>query len=120
MYVLYRPVIETNTLERVIGNMEPPKPAEINECKKQCQLLKEKNETKVLQWSPGHCGIISNERVETLTKKRTTILKDRDWSMSFHPMKTLIRREFKTSRSNELKARAKEKQWTTALSDIAD
>ncbi|VDN99506.1 unnamed protein product [Rodentolepis nana] len=35
-------------------------------------------------------------------------------------MKTLIRRQFKTSRCNKLKARTKEKQWTVALSDIAD
>nr|CUU00421.1 hypothetical transcript [Hymenolepis microstoma] len=35
-------------------------------------------------------------------------------------MKTLIRREFKTLRSNEPKARTKEKQWTAALSNIAD
>ncbi|VDO16659.1 unnamed protein product [Rodentolepis nana] len=34
-------------------------------------------------------------------------------------MKTLIRREFNASSSNELKARTKEKQWTVALSDIA-
>ncbi|VDO00797.1 unnamed protein product [Rodentolepis nana] len=31
-----------------------------------------------------------------------------------------IRREFKISRCNELKPRTKEKQWTVALSDIAD
>ncbi|VDN97559.1 unnamed protein product [Rodentolepis nana] len=35
-------------------------------------------------------------------------------------MKALIRREFQTSRCNELKARTQEKQWTVALSDIAD
>ncbi|VDO04507.1 unnamed protein product [Rodentolepis nana] len=34
-------------------------------------------------------------------------------------MKTLIRREFKTSRCDEIKARTKEKQWTVALFDIA-
>ncbi|VDO01481.1 unnamed protein product [Rodentolepis nana] len=38
--------------------------------------------------------------------------------MSFHTMKTLIRREFKTSRCIELKTRTKEKQWTVTLSDI--
>ncbi|VDO01647.1 unnamed protein product [Rodentolepis nana] len=31
-----------------------------------------------------------------------------------------IRKEFLTSRHNELKARTKEKQWTVTLSDIAD
>nr|CUU97401.1 hypothetical transcript [Hymenolepis microstoma] len=35
-------------------------------------------------------------------------------------MKTFIRREFKTLRSNELKARTKEKQWAAALSNIAN
>ncbi|VDO15774.1 unnamed protein product [Rodentolepis nana] len=40
--------------------------------------------------------------------------------MSFHTMKTLIRREFHTSRCNEPKARTKEKQWTVALSNIAE
>nr|CUU97412.1 reverse transcriptase [Hymenolepis microstoma] len=35
-------------------------------------------------------------------------------------MKTLIRRESRTSRSNNLKARTKEKQWPAALSKIAD
>nr|CUU99326.1 hypothetical transcript [Hymenolepis microstoma] len=35
-------------------------------------------------------------------------------------MKTLIRREFKTSGSNELNAPTKEKQWTAALPNIPD
>ncbi|VDO14570.1 unnamed protein product [Rodentolepis nana] len=35
-------------------------------------------------------------------------------------MKALIRREFQTSKCNEIKARTKEKQWTVALSDIPD
>ncbi|VDO02791.1 unnamed protein product [Rodentolepis nana] len=35
-------------------------------------------------------------------------------------MKALIRREFQTSRCNEIKARTKEKQWTVAISDIPD
>nr|CUU98502.1 hypothetical transcript [Hymenolepis microstoma] len=35
-------------------------------------------------------------------------------------MKTSIRKEFKTLRSNEIKARTKEKQWTAALSNIAN
>ncbi|VDO11646.1 unnamed protein product [Rodentolepis nana] len=35
-------------------------------------------------------------------------------------MKALIRREFKTTWCNKLKARTKEKQWIVALSDIAD
>ncbi|VDO15050.1 unnamed protein product [Rodentolepis nana] len=35
-------------------------------------------------------------------------------------MKALIRREFQTSRCNEIKARTKEKQWAVAITDIAD
>nr|CUU99368.1 hypothetical transcript [Hymenolepis microstoma] len=35
-------------------------------------------------------------------------------------MKTLIRSEFTTLRSNVLKAQTKEKQWTSTLSSIAD
>ncbi|VDO01649.1 unnamed protein product [Rodentolepis nana] len=43
-----------------------------------------------------------------------------DQPMSFHTMKALIRRKFQTSRSNELKAQTKERQWTVTLSDIPD
>ncbi|VDN99045.1 unnamed protein product [Rodentolepis nana] len=43
-----------------------------------------------------------------------------DRSMSFQTMKAFIRREFQTSRCNELKDRTKEKQWTVVLSDIPD
>ncbi|VDO10520.1 unnamed protein product [Rodentolepis nana] len=43
-----------------------------------------------------------------------------DRPMSYHAMKALIRREFHTSSCNELKTQTKEKQWTVALSDIAD
>nr|CDS26746.1 hypothetical transcript [Hymenolepis microstoma] len=39
--------------------------------------------------------------------------------MSFYTMKTLIRREFKTSGSNELKSLTKEKQRTAAFSNMA-
>ncbi|VDO11014.1 unnamed protein product [Rodentolepis nana] len=103
-----------------IESREPPKTDEIYECKKLYQLLREKNKTLVLQWIPGHCGIKGNELADTLAKKGTTILQCMDRPMSFHTMKTLIRRELKTSRCNELKARTKEKQWTVTLSDIAD
>nr|CDS31823.1 hypothetical protein HmN_000059400 [Hymenolepis microstoma] len=85
------------------------------------QLLKEKkNKTIGLQWILGHCDIIGNERADTLDKKETTILQVMDGPISFYTMKTLIRREFKALISNELKARRKEKQWTAALSNIAD
>nr|CDS30173.1 hypothetical protein HmN_000035100 [Hymenolepis microstoma] len=43
-----------------------------------------------------------------------------DRPTSFYTMEKLIRKEFETSRSNELKARTKGKQWTAALSNIAD
>ncbi|VDO05786.1 unnamed protein product [Rodentolepis nana] len=98
-----------------IGNRETPKTAEIKECRKLYELLREKNKTVVLQWIPGHCGIKGNEIADTLAKKGTTILQCTDRPMSFHTMKAFIRREFQTSRYNELKARTKEKQWTVAL-----
>nr|CDS32608.1 hypothetical protein HmN_000445000 [Hymenolepis microstoma] len=79
-----------------------------------------KNKTIALQWIPGHCGIRGKERPDTLAKKGTAILQAIDRRISFYIIKTLIRREFKTLRSNKLKARTKEKQWTTALSNIAD
>nr|CDS31781.2 reverse transcriptase [Hymenolepis microstoma] len=103
-----------------IGNREPSNTAEIYECKNLYQLLKEKNKTIVLQWIPAHCGIIGNERADTLSKKGTTILQAIDRPISFYTMKTLIRREFKTLRSKELKARTRENQWTASLSNIAN
>ncbi|VDO13391.1 unnamed protein product [Rodentolepis nana] len=87
---------------------------------KRYELLGEKNKTVVLQWIPGHCGIKGNEVADTRAKNWTTILQCMDQPTSFHIMMTLIRREFQTSRYNELKARTKEKQWTVALSDIPD
>nr|CUU97522.1 hypothetical transcript [Hymenolepis microstoma] len=63
---------------------------------------------------------MDNERADTFAKKGTTIWQAIDQPISFYTMKTLIRREFTTSRSNESKARTKEKQWTSALSNIAD
>ncbi|VDN98722.1 unnamed protein product [Rodentolepis nana] len=68
----------------------------------------------------GHCGIKGNELAHTLAKKGTTILQCMDRPMSFHTMKALIRREFQTTRCSELKAQKTLKQWTVALSDIAD
>nr|CDS33115.1 hypothetical protein HmN_000485000 [Hymenolepis microstoma] len=65
-------------------------------------------------------SIIGNERADTLAKKGITILEAINQPISFYTMKILMRREFKTSRNNELKARTKEKQWTVALSNIAD
>ncbi|VDO01690.1 unnamed protein product [Rodentolepis nana] len=79
-----------------------------------------KNQTVILQWIPGHCGIKGNELADTLAKKGTTILQCMDRPMSFHKMKALIRREHMTSRCNELKARTKDKQWTVAFSEIAE
>ncbi|VDO02442.1 unnamed protein product [Rodentolepis nana] len=38
----------------------------------------------------------------------------------FQTSATKLKLEFQTSRFNELKARTTEKQWTVALSDIAD
>nr|CUU99423.1 reverse transcriptase [Hymenolepis microstoma]CUU99424.1 reverse transcriptase [Hymenolepis microstoma] len=105
---------------RSIGSREPPKTAEIHECKNCFSYSMKKNKTKILQWIPEHCGMIGNERADTLAKKGTTILQAINRSVSFCTMKTLIRKEFKTSRSNELKARTKEKEWTAALSNIAD
>ncbi|VDO01487.1 unnamed protein product [Rodentolepis nana] len=103
-----------------IENRETHKTAEIKECRKIYELLREKNKTLVLKWIPGHCGIKGNELADTLAEKGTTILQCMDRPMSFHTMKALIRREFKTSRCNELKTRTKEKQWIVALSDIPD
>nr|CDS27637.1 reverse transcriptase [Hymenolepis microstoma] len=103
-----------------IGSREPSKTTETHECEKLYQLLKEKYKIIDLQWIPEHCGIVGNERADTLAKKGTTILQAIDRSVSFYTMKTLIRREFKTSRSEKLKARTKEKQWTAALSNMAD
>ncbi|VDN99916.1 unnamed protein product [Rodentolepis nana] len=103
-----------------IGNREPPKTAEIKECRKLYELLREKNKTVVLQWIPGHCGIKDNGLADTLAKKGTKILQCMDRPMSFHTMKTLTRREFMTSRCNGLKVRTKGKQWTVALTDISD
>nr|CDS27483.1 hypothetical protein HmN_000752000 [Hymenolepis microstoma] len=68
---------------------------------------------------PGHCGIIGNERADILAKKGTPVLQAIDRPISFYTMKTLIRREFKTLSSNELKPQTREKQWTAALSNIA-
>ncbi|VDO10797.1 unnamed protein product [Rodentolepis nana] len=115
--VLINDIAELSAIKS-IGSREPPKTAE--ECRKLHELLREKNKTVVLQWIPGHCGIIGNELADTLAKKGTTILQCMDRPMSFHTMKALIRREFQTSRCNELKTRTKEKQWTVALSDIPD
>ncbi|VDO12098.1 unnamed protein product [Rodentolepis nana] len=67
-----------------IGNRETPKTAEIKECRKLYELLREKNKTVVLQWIPGHCGIKGNEIADTLAKKGTTILQCMDRPMSFH------------------------------------
>ncbi|VDO09771.1 unnamed protein product [Rodentolepis nana] len=103
-----------------IGNRETPKTAETKECRKFYELLREKNKTVVLQRIPGHCGIKGNELADTLAKKGTTILQCMDRPMSFHTMKVLIKREFHTSRSNEIKARTKEKQWTVPITDIPD
>nr|CDS34376.1 hypothetical transcript [Hymenolepis microstoma] len=62
----------------------------------------------------------SNEGADTHAKKGTTISRAIDRPIPSYPMKTLIRREFNTLRSNEFKARTKEKQWTAALSNIAN
>nr|CUU99319.1 reverse transcriptase [Hymenolepis microstoma] len=93
-----------------IGSREPSKTAETHECKNLYQVLKEKNKTIAFQWITGHCGIIGNERADTFAKKGTTILQPLSQPISFYTMKTLIKREFKTLRTNELKARTKEKQ----------
>nr|CDS30888.1 hypothetical protein HmN_000322800 [Hymenolepis microstoma] len=102
-----------------IGNREPPKTAEIHECKNVSANQREKK-TKIPQWIPGHCGIRVSESADAPAKKGATILQAIDRPIYFFTMKTSIRREFKTLRSNELKARTKEKRWSVALSNIAD
>nr|CUU98094.1 hypothetical transcript [Hymenolepis microstoma] len=99
------------------GRREQPETVEIHKRKTLYQLLKEKYKTIVLQWILGHCD---SERADILAKKGTTIVQVIDQPISFYTMKTLIRRDFKTLRSNELKARTGEKQWTVTLSNIAD
>ncbi|VDO07320.1 unnamed protein product [Rodentolepis nana] len=70
--------------------------------------------------SPPMNPLADIDIVDTLAKKGTTILQCMDQPMSFHTMKALIRREFHTSRCNEINARTKEKQFTVAISDIPD
>nr|CUU97519.1 hypothetical transcript [Hymenolepis microstoma] len=108
---------ETSRLNNAV-NWKLTQTAEIHGRKKLHQLLKEK--TIVFQWIPGLCGIIGNDRADTLVKKRTTILQVIDRLISFYKMKTLIWREFKTSRSNAPKAQTKKKQWTAEVSNIYD
>ncbi|VDO10900.1 unnamed protein product [Rodentolepis nana] len=70
--------------------------------------------------SPPMNPLADIDVVDTLAKKGTTILQCMDRPMSFHTMKALIRREFQTSRYNEIKVQTKEKQWTVAISDTPD
>ncbi|VDO01248.1 unnamed protein product, partial [Rodentolepis nana] len=94
-----------------INNREPPKTAEIKECRKLYGLLREKNKTVVLQWISGHCGIKSNELADTLAKKRATIFAMHGPADVFPHNEGL---------NQERIPDLKEKQWPVALSDIPD
>lgn len=45
-----------------------------------------------LQWIPGHCGIIANERVDELAKKGTSTQQVNNNPIPFQTLKRIIRR----------------------------
>ncbi|VDN98119.1 unnamed protein product [Rodentolepis nana] len=98
--------------------MSRPKNSRDIRMQKPYQLLRLKYKTFVVEWIPDHCGIKGNEIADAFAKKGTTIMQSIDWPMTFHTMKTLIRREFHTSMCDELKARTNEKRCTVAHSEI--
>ncbi|VDO12442.1 unnamed protein product [Rodentolepis nana] len=95
-----------------IGSREPPKTAEIKECRKLYQMLREKNKTVVLQWIPSHCGINGNELADALVKKWTIILQCMDRPMSFH---TYLRENSRPQGSTNSKLENSRPQGVTNL-----
>ena len=103
-----------------IANGEAPKTAEVQECRRLYTLLTGMNKTVVLQWIPGHCGIIGNEHADALAKKGTMILQTVQQEISFHTIKPVNKNKFKASRHNELQEKTNEKLWTQTISNIPE
>lgn len=91
--------------------MRPSISAEIMEILTLLQHLKEKRETVILKWIPGHCKIYGNEQADMLAKKGAMVLEINNKNLLFHSAKLYIQKSLYETYRHELAEQPSAKSW---------